>query len=90
MRASGWKGRVIPCFRPDAVVNIDENWRENIRGLAQAAGIAIKSCHDFIAALENRRAFFKKTGATATDHAVVAPSTHELSQREADNIFNEH
>lgn len=88
MRAAGWKGRVIPCFRPDAVVNIDEeNWRDSVRALAQAVDFEIASYTNFIAALENRRAFFKKMGATATDHAVVVPFTHELSQHEAEAIF---
>jgi glucuronate isomerase len=87
MKASGWKGRVIPCFRPDAVVNIDENWRENIRSLAQTAQMEIDSYKSFIAALEKRRAFFKTMGATATDHAVVVPYTHELSAQEAEAIF---
>ena len=34
IRASGWKGRVVPTFRPDAVVNLDApGWRENIDAL---------------------------------------------------------
>jgi len=88
VKASGWKGRVIPCFRPDAVVNLDdEKWRDNLQTLAQAVGFEINSCKSFIAALENRREFFKALGATATDHAVVIPYTHELSQHDAEAIF---
>jgi len=88
IKASGWKGRVIPCFRPDAVVNLDaENWRDSLQTLAQAVGFEINSCKSFIAALEKRRAFFKAMGATATDHAVVIPYTHELSQHDAEAIF---
>jgi glucuronate isomerase len=88
MRAAGWKGRVIPCFRPDAVVNLDdENWRDSLQALTRAVGFEIDSHKNFIAALENRRAFFKTMGATATDHAVVVPRTHELSQQDAEAIF---
>lgn len=88
IKDSGWKGRVIPCFRPDAVVNLDdEKWRDSLQTLAQAAGFEINSYKSFIAALENRRAFFKTMGATATDHAVVVPYTHELSQHNAEAIF---
>jgi glucuronate isomerase len=88
MKASGWKGRVIPCFRPDAVVNLDdENWRTSIQALARTAGFEINSYKSFVAALENRRAFFKEMGATATDHAVVIPYTQELSHQEAGAIF---
>lgn len=87
MKASGWKGRVIPCFRPDAVVNIDADWRANLRGLEQVAQIEIGAYKNFIVALEQRRAFFKQMGATATDHAVVVPFTQELSPQEAEAIF---
>ncbi len=88
IKDSGWKGRVIPCFRPDAVVNLDdEKWRDSLQALAQAAGFEINSYKSFIAALENRREFFKAMGATATDHAVVIPYTHELSPHKAEAIF---
>jgi glucuronate isomerase len=40
-----------------------------------------------IEALESRRAYFKEMGATATDHAALTPFTCELSENEADAIF---
>ena len=41
----------------------------------------------FIRALEQRRAFFKSMGATATDHAALTPATAELTPVEAEAIF---
>ena len=88
LNASGWKGRVIPCFRPDAVVNLDdENWHSSLQALAQTVGCEINSYAGFITALENRRRFFKEIGATATDHAAVVPYTQELSSQQAEAIF---
>jgi len=88
IRASGWKARIIPTFRPDAVVNLDtRGWRANIDALSHASGIDIADYRSFIRALENRRAFFKSMGATATDHAAPTAYTHELSAAEADAIF---
>ena len=88
MRASGWKGNIIPCFRPDNVVNLDTPlWRENINALTQASGIEITDFRSYLAALENRRHFFKEMGATATDHAVGTPMTGELSLAEVECIF---
>lgn len=88
LKASGWKGRVIPCFRPDAVVNLDdENWHSSLQTLAQTVGFEITSYAGFITALENRRRFFKEMGATATDHAAVTPYTQELSPQQAEAIF---
>ncbi len=89
MKDSGWKGRVIPCFRPDAVINIKEDiWLDSIRALSQAVGFEIKTFKSFIVALENRREFFKAMGATATDQGLVSPYTHELSPQEAETIFH--
>ena len=88
IRKSGWKGRVVPCFRPDAVVNLDAaNWRKNIQALSAVSKVEVKNYKSYIAALENRRAFFKRMGATATDHAAVTAYTGELSPRQAETIF---
>ena len=88
VRASGWKGRVIPCFRPDAVINLDTpGWRNHLEALSAVSGTEIGRYRDFIDALENRRAFFKAMGATATDHAAVTPYTARLSDLEVEAIF---
>ena len=88
IRASGWKGRIIPTFRPDAVVNLrTQNWRENIDKLSQVSGIQVNDYRAFVRALENRRAFFKSVGATATDHAALTAYTEELSDADADAIL---
>jgi glucuronate isomerase len=88
IRESGWPGHVIPCFRPDAVVNLDASgWRESIRALGAASGIEVTGYRAFIRALENRRNFFREMGAKATDHAVLSAYTEELPETEAEEIF---
>jgi glucuronate isomerase len=88
IRESGWAGRILPTFRPDAVVNLDAaGWRKNIDALSQVSGIDVADYESFIRALENRRAYFKQMGATATDHAALTPHTELLSESEADTIF---
>lgn len=88
IRQSGWKGNIRPTFRPDGVVNLDApNWKTNIEKLSEVSGIEVKDYKSFIQALEQRRAFFKSMGATATDHAALTPSTAELSNVEAEEIF---
>lgn len=89
IRDSGWNGRVIPTFRPDAVVNIDtEGWRATIDTLTAVSGIDATSYTGYIQALEQRRAFFKQMGATATDHAATSPYTERLSEAEAAALFD--
>jgi glucuronate isomerase len=89
IRASGWGGDIRPAFRPDAVVDLlAAGWRGGIDKLSEVSGIDVTSYAAFIRALEQRRAFFKSMGATATDHASISAYTAELSSFEADAIFH--
>ena len=88
IRESGWSGRIQPTFRPDAVVNINtKGWRQSIEALSAVSGIEVSEYRAYVRALESRRAFFKEMGATSTDHSAPTPFTEELSEREADAIF---
>lgn len=88
IRASDWGGRILPTFRPDAVVNIDmDGWREQIELLAEVSGVGVSNYPSFVQALEQRRNFFKSMGAKATDHAVLTAHTDVLTAQEAEAIF---
>lgn len=85
---SGWKGRILPTFRPDAVVNlVPAGWKEEVDALSAVSGIDVTGYRSFIQAMEERRAYFKEMGATATDQAAASPRTELLPEREADAIF---
>ncbi len=88
IKESDWNGRVIPTFRPDAVVNIDKpEWKEEIQKLARSVKTQINNFSDFIEALKARRKFFIEMGAVATDHGVQSAYTHELEKSEIESIF---
>ena len=88
IRESGWSGRVIPTFRPDAVFRIAASgWRDALNALAAASSRVITDLSSFIAALEDRRRYFQSLGATAADHAVVEPYTARLSAPDAAQLF---
>ena len=88
IRRSGWGGRVIPTFRPDAVFRIAApEWKSELDKLAKAAGSDIGDYRSLIRALEDRRAHFRSLGATATDHAVLEPYTERLSDVAAESLF---
>jgi glucuronate isomerase len=85
---SGWRGKVIPTFRPDAVLRIaSASWATDLALLEKAHGKPIGSFDAFVAALAERRAYFKSKGARATDHAVVEPFTQLLSAEECERLF---
>lgn len=88
IQQSGWHGRILPTFRPDAVVNFDHPaWHESIKALGDLTGISIGSYVNYLQAIEGRRAFFKQMGATATDHGALTPYTERLTASEADSLL---
>ncbi|HEX6496330.1 MAG TPA: glucuronate isomerase [Acidobacteriaceae bacterium] len=88
IRDSGWKGRVIPTFRPDAVVDPEfAGFRRNLETLGSLTGEDISTWKGYLAALIARRHFFKQQGATATDHGHPTAATVNLSRTEAEALF---
>jgi glucuronate isomerase len=81
-------GRVIPCFRPDALFRIAAaTWPAELARFEWVCRRAIGSYDELRAALARRRAEFKALGATATDHAVVSPRTARLGETDAERLF---
>jgi glucuronate isomerase len=90
IRRSGWKARVIPTFRPDAVFRIAApGWRAELDALARASGGSLDTWDAFIHALQQRRQYFRAMGATATDHGLLEPFTEPLTADEAERLFQQ-
>jgi glucuronate isomerase len=88
IKASGWKGRVLPTFRPDAVVDAEFlGFQENLKRLGEVSGEDVSNWKGYLAALRSRRAFFKKNGATATDHGHLTALTADLPLAEAERLY---
>ena len=88
VRESGWKGRVLPTFRPDAVVDAEyTGFQDNLKKLAQAANEDVSTWKGYLNALRQRRAFFKQNGATATDHGHLTALTADLPLAEAERLY---
>ncbi len=88
IRDSGWQGRVIPCFRPDAVFQIaSPSWPAELEALGREHGAPLVDYAEFLHALQDRRAFFKSMGATATDHGVLEPYTVWLPPNEVEVLY---
>ena len=67
---SGLGCRVLPGFRPDKALSIENaGFSDYIRTLADAAGIEIGSYKDVISALLNRIDYFHERGCRVSDHA---------------------
>ncbi len=89
IRDSGWKGRVITAYRPDAVVDPEfANFTANVELLGQLTGENSTSWNGYLAAHRRRRAYFKSFGATSTDHGHASARTENLSQKDAAQLFD--
>jgi len=86
--ASGWNGRVITTFRPDEVTDPDHMlFAEAVTKIGELSGEDTASWKGFLRAIENRRAFFREHGATATDHGHATAQTANLSPAGAETLF---
>jgi glucuronate isomerase len=85
---STWQGRILPTFRPDAVIDPDhEHFAHNIHVLGDLTREDTHTWKGYLNALRKRRAFFKQQGATATDHGHPTAHTADLSPEEAGRLF---
>ncbi|MBP2312759.1 glucuronate isomerase [Azospirillum soli] len=88
IRESGWKGRVITAFRPDPVVDPEfEGFQGNVKALGALTGENTATWAGYLAALKNRRQYFKEFGATSTDHGHPTAATADLSTADAERLF---
>lgn len=90
IRDSGWKGRIIPTFRPDPVVDPQfPGFLENVQALGARTGYDTFTWRGYLAALQQRRAYFKRLGATATDHGHPTALTEDLGDTSAASLFEQ-
>jgi len=86
---SGWTGKVITAFRPDPVLDPEyEGFHGNLVTLAALTGEDTQSFSGYLAALRQRRDYFKRHGATSTDHGHPSARTADLSDRDKAALFD--
>lgn len=86
--SSGWKGRVVPAFRPDPAVDPDfPGFLENIALLGKITGEDTSVWEGYLKALAARRAFFKGLGCTSTDHGHPSAVTADLGISSCRTLF---
>ncbi|MGY3670842.1 glucuronate isomerase (plasmid) [Marinovum sp. KMM 9989] len=88
IRDSGWGGKVVTAYRPDAVVDPEfDGFAENVARMGEMAGEDTATWAGYLAAHRNRRAFFKSFGATSSDHGHPTARTEDLPQATAAALF---
>lgn len=88
IRDSQWKARILPTFRPDAVVDPDyEGFQNNLTRLGEISGEDVGTWNGYLRALEKTRERFKALGCTATDHGHPTAATADLAPGEAERLY---
>ncbi len=90
IQRSGWKGRILPTFRPDPVVDPQyPGFLDHVSALGALTGEDTLTWRGYLRALADRRAYFKEMGATATDHGHPTAFTADLSETSAATLFEQ-
>jgi glucuronate isomerase len=88
IRASGWGGRVITAYRPDAVIDAEhEDFPRALRRFGELTGKDVTSWRGYLEAHRQRRQAFIAAGATSTDHGHPSAATADLTLTEIERLF---
>lgn len=80
--------RIVPTFRPDAVVNVAKPaWQQHVTQLASVANVEVEDYAGFLRALGAQRARFIAAGGLATDHGHESADTTPLTDDSAADIY---
>jgi glucuronate isomerase len=84
----GFRHRVTPTFRPDKYLEpARSDWAGLTADLGRVSGVDTSTYAGWIAAMENRRAYFAAHGAVSSDHAHLDVRTEPLDRADAEKAY---
>lgn len=88
--ADNWKVKVLPAFRPDNAMRVDDAGQFNsyIGKLEAVANTSIYNYQSFLDTLKSRHDFFASMGCTVSDHGVEYLYVEQYSDHEIGEIFD--
>jgi glucuronate isomerase len=89
IREEGFEIRVLPTFRPDRSMAVEDIkvYNNYLDTLGKAAGISISGFEDLIASLKNRHDFFHEQGCRLSDHGIETFYADDYSEKDIRHIF---
>ncbi|CAA0094238.1 Uronate isomerase [Halioglobus japonicus] len=85
---SNWQGRVISAYRPDPVIDPEfEGFVDAVRDFGELTLEDTSTFAGYLRAHRVRRAFFKSTGVTSTDHGHPTARTADLPAAEIEALY---
>ncbi len=88
--ASGFEIKVLPTFRPDKAMAVDDEiiFVEYVNALSETSGQTIRSLADYKAAIKSRHDFFHAVGCRLSDHGLEHIYAEEFTNEEIELIFD--
>ncbi len=82
--------KVLPAFRPDKAMNVDDaaTFNAYVLKVEAASNIAVSSYGDYLTALKNRHDYFAANGASVSDHGLEQIYAEDFTDAEIDTIFD--
>jgi glucuronate isomerase len=89
MAADGFEIKVLPAFRPDKAMAIEDvaSFNAYLQNLEAAANTSITDFNDYLMALKSRHDFFATMGCGVSDHGLEQVYAEDYSAAEIKNIF---
>jgi glucuronate isomerase len=89
IKADGFEIKVLPAFRPDKAMNVDDvaGFNSYVNKLQEVSGILIATWSEYLQALKMRHDFFAEMGCTISDHGLEQMYVVDYTDAEIKNIF---
>ncbi len=89
IRNDNWSVKVLPAFRPDKAMNVDDvnTFNNYLTGLEKAADVSISTYNDYLAALKKRHDFFVSNHCSVSDHGLEEIYAEDYTATEIAGIF---
>ena len=90
IQADGWKIKVLPAFRPDKAMNVDDpaGFNAYLSLLEKSADTSISTFEDYLDALRRRHDYFVQNGCKVSDHGMEQIYADDYTDAEIRNIFD--
>jgi glucuronate isomerase len=89
IKADGFEIKILPAFRPDKAMNVDDvaTFNAYIDKVEAASNVSVSSYDDYLKALKNRHDFFATMGSSVSDHGLEQIYAEDYTDAEIKNIF---
>lgn len=89
LKEEGFEIPILPAFRPDTAMNVDDpiNFNNYLTRLETATAISISTYNDYLAALKKRHDFFAANGCNVSDHGLEEIYASDYTQDEIVGLF---